>query len=313
MQKTKKIYIAGHTGMVGSSILRKLINDGFQNLFYIDHYGLDLRDQEAVLRYFEANRPEIIIDAAARVGGIQANINYPATFLLENLQIQNNLIVAADKYKVEKFIFLGSSCIYPKDCPQPMREEHLMTNILEPTNEGYALAKIAGIKLLQGMKIEKGLESMSIIPCNLYGPKDSFDSINSHVLSALVRKFVDASLNGSEQVEIWGTGVARREFMHVDDLARAVIYFMQSDTKLDFLNVGTGDDISIRELADLIANKVNYKGKVSWDNTKPDGMLKKCMDVSIMKSLGFTPEITLSKGLDQMIEIYLGTIRKKED
>jgi GDP-L-fucose synthase len=242
--------------------------------------------------------------AAAKVGGIQANIKNPASFLLENLQIQNNIIEASLINNVKKILFLGSSCIYPKDCPQPMKEEYLLSGKLEPTNEGYALAKITGLKLLEGLRKQYGFNSISLMPCNLYGPGDSFDLEHSHVLSALVKKFVDAYDDGIAKITLWGTGEARREFMHVDDMANATKFMIDNYNEPDFINIGNGTDISIKELAILIADMISYRGNILWDTSKPNGMMKKCLDVSKMKTLGFYPKISLEEGLSQMITNY---------
>jgi GDP-L-fucose synthase len=265
---------------------------------------LNLTDQVAVHRFFENEKPEIVILAAAKVGGIQANIDNPATFLIDNLQIQNNICEAALKNGTEKLVFLGSSCIYPKECPQPMKEEYLLTGKLEPTNEGYAIAKIAGIKLLEGYYKQYGFNSISLMPCNLYGPNDSFDLKHSHVLSALVKRFTDATDNNDADITLWGTGIARREFMHVADVAKATLFMMQHYNSPQFINIGCGTDVSIKELAEMIAAKTGFKGIIKWDSTKPDGMLRKCMDVSRMKELGFEPEISLEQGVEEMIQIY---------
>jgi GDP-L-fucose synthase len=222
--------------------------------------------------------------------------------------IQNNVIDAAYRYGTEKLVFLGSSCIYPRECPQPMKEEYLLTGKLEPTNEGYAIAKIAGIKLLEGYKKQYGFNSISLMPCNLYGPNDSFDLEHSHVLSALVKRFVDATEQGVSEITLWGTGIARREFMHVDDTARAILFMLEHYNDTQFINIGVGYDVSIKELAEMIAAKTGYKGMIQWDTSKPDGMLRKCMDVSRMKALGFEPLITLEQGVEQMIEIYKNLI-----
>ena len=304
MNKNKKIYIAGHNGMVGSATLRLMQQEGFTSLVYRSSKELNLTNQAAVHAFFETEKPEVVILAAAKVGGIQANIDNPATFLIDNLQIQNNICEAALKNGVEKLVFLGSSCIYPKECPQPMKEDYLLTGKLEPTNEGYALAKIAGLKLLEGMYKQYGFNSISLMPCNLYGPNDSFDLKHSHVLSALVKRFTDAADNNDADITLWGTGIARREFLHVDDVARAIVFMMEHYNSPNFINIGCGTDVSIKELAEMIAQKTGFKGQIKWDSTKPDGMLKKCMDVSRMKELGFEPSITLEQGVDQMIEIY---------
>lgn len=304
MDKNKKIYIAGHSGMVGSATLRLLQQNGFTNLICKTSKELNLTNQAAVHAFFETEKPEVVILAAAKVGGIQANIDNPATFLIDNLQIQNNICEAALKNNTEKLVFLGSSCIYPKQCPQPMKEEYLLTGKLEPTNEGYAIAKIAGIKLLEGYYKQYGFNSISLMPCNLYGPNDSFDLKHSHVLSALVKRFTDATDNNDAEITLWGTGIARREFMHVDDVARAILFMMENYHSPEFINIGCGTDVSIKELAEIIAAKTGFKGKMNWDTTKPDGMLKKCMDVSRMKALGFEPSIDLTQGIEQMIAIY---------
>lgn len=306
LNKIAKIFLAGHQGMVGSATLRLLRQQGFTNLLTAGSKELDLTNQSAVALFFEKQKPEIVILCAAKVGGIQANIENPATFLLDNLQIQNNVMTASLKNGVNKFVFLGSSCIYPKECPQPMKEEYFLTGRLEPTNEGYAIAKIAGIKLLEGLKKQYGFNSISLMPCNLYGPNDSFDLKHSHVLSALVKRFVDAAAENISAITVWGTGVARREFMHVDDMARAILFMLENYDDSQFINVGTGVDISIKELAEMIAALAGYAGEICWDNSKPDGMLKKCMDVRRMEALGFKPEISLRAGIEQMICIYKG-------
>lgn len=302
--KKTKIYIAGHSGMVGSATLRMLNHYGFSNLITITSANLDLTNQALVSKFFEKEKPEVVIFCAAKVGGIQANIDNPATFLIANLQMQNNVIESSLNNDVKKFVFLASSCIYPKDCPQPMGEEYLLTGKLEPTNEGYALAKITGIKILEYYKKQYNFNSLSLIPCNLYGPNDSFDLKNSHVLSALVKKFVDAIVKNDEAITLWGTGTARREFMHVDDLAQAIIFLLENYNDSRYINIGTGYDISILKLSELIADKLCFKGEITWDKSKPDGMLRKCMNVRRMKDLGFIPKITLENGVEQMINIY---------
>ena len=304
MEDKFKIFLAGHNGMVGSAILRKLQLQGFDKIITAERTKLDLTDNKAVESFFELNKPETVIIAAAKVGGIQANIDNPVEFLLDNLTIQNNLIKNAVKYGAEKIVFLSSSCIYPRNCNQPMKESDILTGELEPTNEGYALAKIAGMKLLEAYSKTKNIGCLTLIPCNLYGPNDSFDLSKSHVLSALIKRFTDARNAGVENITLWGTGRARREFMHVDDIANAVFYFLNNSTTSKSINIGPGTDISIKELAQLIAEKVGFQGEIFWDSTKPDGMLKKCMDVSQMKSLGYKPVISLEEGIDQMIEIY---------
>lgn len=302
--KDKKIFIAGHGGMVGSAILRKLRADGYSNLITIDRDYLDLTDSFAVKKFFKAIKPEIVILAAGKVGGIQANIDSPGEFIYDNLMIQSNVIQESLNSGVERFVFLGSSCIYPRECPQPIKEEYLLSGKLEPTNEGYAIAKITGIKLLEGYRRQYDFKSVSLMPCNLYGPNDNFDLKTSHVLSALVRKFVDAVSNSVDEVTLWGTGTARREFMHVDDAAAAIVFMMERPFVEGLINIGTGSDISIAGLASLIAQRAGFTGTINWDHSKPDGMPVKVMDVSQMEMLGFTPRIELKDGVDQMISIY---------
>ncbi len=304
MDKNNNIYIAGHAGMVGSAVLRLLKKDGFNNLILKSSKDLDLRDQVAVERFFSNERPDIVIMAAAHVGGIQANINSPAEFLYDNLTIQNNVIHQSYKYGVKKFCFLGSSCIYPRESIQPIKEEYLMTGQLEPTNEGYALAKIAGLKMVEYYNRQYNFPGISVMPCNLYGTNDSFDPTRSHVLSALVKKFVDAVEENIQTVDVWGSGKARREFMHVDDAARAIVFMMEHYEKSDFINIGWGKDISINELANIIAMKTRFWGEIKWDISKPDGMLRKCLDVSKMLDIGFNPKISLEEGIDKMIIEY---------
>jgi len=306
LSKNIKIFIAGHNGMVGSATLRILQENGYKNLLTVTSKELDLTESTAVRDFFEKTRPELVMLCAAKVGGIQANIDNPATYLLDNLQIQNNVMTASLQTGVQQFLFLGSSCIYPRECRQPMTESDLLTGKLEPTNEGYALAKIAGIKLLEGFEKQHGFKSISLIPCNLYGPNDSFDLTKSHVLSALVKRFVDAKAAQLPSITLWGTGIAKREFMHVDDLARAILFMLENYGYKQILNIGTGEDISIYDLAKKIANLTGYVGEILWDSTKPDGMLRKCMDVSKMQAMGFKPQISLDSGISQMIDIYKG-------
>jgi GDP-L-fucose synthase len=290
--------------MVGSATLRRFQKEGFLNIITRTSNELNLVSQQDVYRFFRNEKPQIVILSAAKVGGIQANIKSPATFLFDNLMIQNNVIDAAYQSGVEKLVFLGSSCIYPRESAQPMKEEYLLTGKLEPTNEGYAMAKIAGIKLLESYRKQYGFNSISLMPCNLYGPNDSFDLNHSHVLSALVKRFTDAVDEGIQEITLWGTGIARRELMHVDDVADAILFMLRNYDSEQFINVGTGSDISIKELAEMIAEKTGFSGNIVWDHSKPDGMLRKCMDVTRMKALGFEPKITLSEGVDEMIEIY---------
>lgn len=290
--------------MVGSALVRRLGLLGFNNLLLRTRKELDLTSQNDVLKFFSEEKPDYILLSAAKVGGIKANKENPADFLHENLMIQSNIYDAALKTGVKKILFLGSSCIYPKDCPQPMKENYLFTGPLEPTNEGYAIAKIAGLKLGQYFFDQYGLETLSLIPCNLYGPNDSFDPEHSHVLSALVKKFEDAKDKGVESVTLWGTGEARREFLHVDDLARIAIDLMNNYSSNGFINVGSGYDVSIKELAEKIASIIGFEGKINWDDTMPNGMLKKCMDISKMMELGYKPEITLEQGILGVVNDY---------
>ncbi len=304
MNKTDKIFVAGHNGMVGSAIVRSLKAQEFDNIILQNSSDLDLRNPEVVESFFTIYKPEIVILAAARVGGIQANIDRPAEFLHENLVIQNNVIHQAYLRNVKKFCFLGSSCIYPKECPQPMKEEFLLTGLLEPTNEGYALAKIVGLKMIEYYRKQYGFPGISVMPCNLYGTNDSFDPLHSHVLSSLVKRFVDAVDNDDKNVTIWGAGIARREFMHVDDVASAIIHLIANYDFSQFVNVGWGEDISIKDLASLISLNTGYTGTISWDTTKPEGMLRKCLDVSKMEKNGYLPHITLEEGVRKTIQEY---------
>ncbi len=302
--KEAKIFVAGGKGMLGSAIVRSLKKDGYKNIIIKPKSELDLKDTESVKRFFEKEKPTITILAAAKVGGIQANIDAPVEFLYDNLLIQNNVLYQSFQHGVSKIVFLGSSCIYPKECPQPMAEEYIGTGPLEPTNEGYALAKLAGIKLVQSLHKQYGCNGINLIPCNLYGTNDSFDPIHAHVLSSLVRKFADAVDSKTNVISLWGTGIARREFMHVDDAAEATVYFMENYSSPEVINIGWGEDISIKELAEKIAIFTNYKGEIEWDATKPNGMLRKCMNVTKMKNAGFNPKINLDSGISQTIAEY---------
>jgi GDP-L-fucose synthase len=305
-----KIYVAGHKGMFGSAIVRLLRERGYKNLILKMSKELDLRDAVAVKDFFDKENPQVVILAAARVGGIQANLDAPAEFLYENLMIQNNVIHQSYLHGVEKFCFLGSSCIYPRECAQPMKEEYLLGGPLEPTNEGYALAKVCGLKMVELYRKQYKFCGISLMPCNLYGTNDSFDPTHSHVLSALVKKMVDAAAMGLPSVSLWGSGIAKREFMHVDDAADAVLYFLDKEINSDLINIGWGEDITIKDLALKIAKFAEYKGELVWDKSKPDGMLRKCMDVSRMKNQGFVPKISLDAGIQKTIEEYK-TIMKK--
>lgn len=301
--KNQKIYIAGHNGMAGSAIQRALIKNGYNNIITVPRRLVDLRNECQLEEYIKNNKPDVVIMCAAKVGGINANITQPVAFLLDNLKIQNNIISLSAKYNVNNFIFLASSCIYPRNCDQPMRIESLFKGELEPTNEGYALAKIAGIKLLEAYRKEYNFKSLTVIPCNLYGQGDSFDVNNSHVLSALVKKFVDAKNKNSNEVVLWGTGIAKREFLHVDDFASALLILLNNQ-HTETINIGSGVEISIKDLANKIAKIINFKGVIKWDNSKPDGMLNKLMDNRQIKGVGFTPKITLEEGIKQMITEY---------
>lgn len=304
MDKQAKIYIAGHRGMVGSAIKRKLEADGFQNLIFKSSQELDLRNQQAVNSFFNAEKPAYVFLAAAKVGGILANDTFRADFLYENLMIESNIIYAAWKSKVEKLMFLGSSCIYPKMAPQPLKEEYLLTGLLEHTNEPYAIAKIAGIKLCDAFRAQYGCNFISAMPTNLYGANDNYDLKNSHVLPAMIRKFHEAKINGDPFVTIWGTGEPKREFLHVDDLAEACIFLMLHYNETGHVNVGTGTDLSIHELAEMISGIVGFTGGIKKDLSKPDGTPRKLMDVSKLKSMGWTAKIHLEEGIRMVYEGY---------
>lgn len=304
METDSRIYVAGHRGLVGSAIVRLLKKNGFKNIICKTSSELDLRDPHAVKSFFSEQKPDYVFLAAAKVGGINANMTYPADFIFENLAIQNAVIKACADHKVKKLCFLGSSCIYPRECPQPIKEDYLLTGPLEPTNEGYALAKIAGLKMVKYFHQQYGLSAICPMPCNLYGQGDSFDLANSHVLSALVRRFVDARDNNDSTITLWGSGIARREFLHVDDLARAVLFLMDNYDNPEVINVGSGKDISIKELAMKISEMVGFKGEIMWDTSKPDGMLRKCLDTSRINELGFSPEISLTEGIKGVIAEY---------
>jgi GDP-L-fucose synthase len=302
--KDAKIFIAGHRGMVGSAIIRKFEAEGYTNLITRTRQELDLCRQDAVEKFYADEKPEYVIAASAKVGGIKANMEHNAEFLLENTQIQNNLIYQAYVHGVKKFCFLGSSCIYPAKSPQPIKEEYLLTGPLEPTNEGYAIAKIAGYKLGFYLHEQYDFNAISLMPCNLYGTNDHFDYETSHVLSALVRRFCDAIDERAESVTCWGTGVARREFLHVDDMADAAYFLMNNWNAPEFMNVGNGTDISIKELAKLIAKLTGFRGDIEWDSSKPDGMLLKRMDVSKLNNTGWKPKISFEDGITRLIAEY---------
>jgi len=294
---SSRIYVAGHRGLVGSAIVRNLLQRGCNGLVLRTHAELDLTSQADVRRFFETERPEAVIMAAARVGGIHANNSQPALFIRDNLLIQDNVIDAAHRAGVAKLVFLGSSCIYPKLAPQPIKEDYLLTGPLEPTNEWYAIAKIAGVKMCQAYRREFGFNAISLMPTNLYGPGDNFDLQNSHVLPALIRRFHEAKLRGDASLTVWGTGAPRREFLHVDDLADAVLYLLQFYDGEPIVNIGWGEDVTIRELAEMIMSVVGYRGRIIFDASKPDGTPRKLLDVSRLKDLGWQAKIRLVDGI----------------
>ncbi|MDQ1095111.1 GDP-L-fucose synthase [Chryseobacterium sp. SORGH_AS909] len=308
ISKESKIYIAGHRGMVGSAIWRQLSEKGYTRLIGLKSNELDLRNQAAVAEFFKVNKPEVVIDAAAKVGGILANNTYPYQFLMENMQIQNNLIDAAHNNDVEKFIFLGSSCIYPKLAPQPLKEEYLLTDSLEPTNEWYALAKITGVKACEAIRKQFGKDYVSLMPTNLYGTHDNFDLNTSHVLPAMIRKFHDAKMNGNSPVTVWGSGTPMREFLYVDDMAASVIFALENTLPEHLYNVGTGTDLSIKELAEMIQKIVGHTGNIIWDQEKPDGTPRKLMDVSKMHELGWKHTTNLEEGITRTYQWFLDNI-----
>ncbi len=308
MHKDSKIYIAGHNGMVGSAIWRKLTEEGYTNLIGKSSKELDLRNQKTVNEFFINEKPSIVIDAAARVGGILANNNFPYQFLMENMQIQNNLIENSLKYNVEKFIFLGSSCIYPKLAPQPLKEEYLLTSSLEPTNEWYAIAKITGVKTCEAIRKQFNKDFVSLMPTNLYGFHDNFDLNTSHVLPAMIRKFHEAKINGDLPVTLWGSGTPMREFLYVDDLADAVYFSLLNNLEDNLYNIGTGEDITIKKLAETIQQITGHKGEIIWDATKPDGTPRKLMDVSKMEKVGWKAKIKLEEGIKLTYEWFLNNL-----
>jgi GDP-L-fucose synthase len=303
--KSDKIFVAGHRGMVGSALLRRLETEDFANLLVRDKSKLDLTDDSAVAKFFAEEKPAVVILAAAKVGGIKANDDFPVEFLLENLRIQNNVIRSAYANGVRKLLFLGSSCIYPKFAPQPIPESALLSGPLEPTNEAYAIAKIAGIKLCQAYAREHGANFISVLPTNLYGPNDNFDLETSHVLAALLRKAHEAKTRKDHELIVWGSGKPRREFLHVDDLVSACVLLLEKYDSPEIINVGCGEDISIRELAELICDVVGFDGKLAWDTTKPDGTPRKLLDITKLRELDWKPSISLRDGIAQTYEWFL--------
>lgn len=305
INKESKIYIAGHNGMVGSACWRALENSGYENLIGKSSKELDLRNQEAVKEFLDRERPHAIIDAAAKVGGILANDTYPYEFLMDNMLIQNNLIRSAHELNIPKFIFLGSSCIYPKLAPQPLKEEYLLTGPLEPTNEWYAIAKISGVKLIEALRKQYSKDYVALMPTNLYGPGDNFDLETSHVLPAMIRKFHEAKINNQPNVILWGTGTPLREFLHVDDLARVVKLALEVTLSKGLYNVGLGKDISILELAALIKKTTNYNGKIIWNSSIPDGTKRKLLDINLLKTEGWVASVPLEEGVRKTYEWFL--------
>ena len=297
MNEGAKVFVAGHRGLVGSAIVRELDRRGYRNLILRGSAELDLRNQSAVDAFFSEQRPEYVFLAAAKVGGIHANDTYPADFLRDNLQIQTNVIDAAYRHGARKLLFLGSSCIYPKLAPQPIHEDSLLTSPLEPTNEWYAIAKIAGLKMCQAYRRQYGFNAISLMPTNMYGPGDNFDLQNSHVLPALIRRFHEAKLRGDAEVVVWGTGTPRREFLYVDDLAKAIVHLMNAYEGEELVNIGCGEDVTIRELAEMVAEVVEYRGRIVFDVTKPDGTPRKLLDVSRAAALGWVPTVSLRDGI----------------
>ncbi len=308
-EKDSKIYLAGHKGLVGSAILRRLEKEGFTNIITRTSKELDLTNQTATNAFFQKEKPDYVFLAAAKAGGIEANNTYPADFVYINLAIETNVIKAAHDHKVKKLLFLGSSCIYPKNCPQPIKEEYLLTGPLEPTNEAYAIAKIAGLKMCQFFKRQYGDDFISVMPTNLYGPNDNYDLRTSHVLPALIRKFHEAKVNNAPFVELWGTGTPRREFLYVDDLADAVVFLMKTYESDEHINIGTGEDVTILELAEIIKEIVGYSGKIKFDATKPDGTMRKLLDVSKLNQMGWRSKISIREGISTAFAEYKESLR----
>ncbi len=311
MKKDSKIFVAGHRGLVGSAIMRQLEKGGFTNVITRTRAELDLLSQTAVALFFEIEKPEYVFLAAAKVGGILGNKKYPADFIYQNLTIQNNIIESAHQHKITKLLFLGSSCIYPKLAPQPIKEEYLLTGPLEPSNDAYAIAKIAGIKMCQSYHAQHGSNFISVMPTNLYGENDNFDLENSHVLPALIRKFHEAKESNSPTVGAWGTGAPMREFIHVDDVASACIHLMETYNDPEIVNIGTGEDVTIKELAEIVKDVTGYQGEIVWDTTKPDGTPRKLLDVSKLHKLGFKHTIALKDGITKTYAWYTKNINNK--
>lgn len=304
MHTNDKIFVAGHKGLVGSAIVRTLREQGYTNLILASKKDLDLRDEDTTLNFFKETKPDYVFLAAARCGGIKDNIDHPVQFLEDNLKIQNSVISAAHKVNVKKLLFLGSACIYPKECEQPIREDHLLSGYLEPTNEAYSLAKITGIKLCQAYNKQYGTNFICAQPSNVYGPKDNFNPQTSHVIAGLIRRFHEAKVGGKERIECWGTGSARREFIYVEDLADALIFLMNNYDDSEIINVGVGRDVSIKELVSHIVDVVGYEGEIGWDTTKPEGMKQRLLDITKLKNLGWKPQTTLDLGLHLTYEYF---------
>jgi GDP-L-fucose synthase len=305
MRKSDKILVTGANGMVGSQLVKKLKELGYINLLTPTSKDLNLTDQVKLDDYIFHNEPDYVFHLAAKVGGIKANIDDPVKFLSDNLLINTNLFRACSNWNVKKILYLGSSCIYPKDCQQPMKEKYLMTGPLEPTNEGYALSKIVGLKLAEYYHKQYGLKTVCLMPCNIYGTNDHYDLKSSHVLSALIKRFVDAKKEDKQEVVLWGSGIARREFIHVEDVIDSILYFMDRVNVPDIINIGTGIDQTIKKLSKIVAKEVKYEGEIKWDTSKPNGMLKKCMNIEKMQKLGFKPKINLIEGIRRSIKEYV--------